>query len=342
MKILNICDPSLYPKRDMDVPTMYQKLARDPRIELFHVPAESVRHPDRVEVIPVTADLDYEGFRALEGQTGEIYPLSYFDVVFCRRLKPFPPGYLELLAQWEKHIPFVNRPSGKMRQVQQSFFPMIADGWMSEHLITRDPIALKAFLQQHSVVVAKRANSCGGRGIFKLWRQGRYYYLDHHDLKTQKFKYLESCLAFLLQGQVEPILFVEYLQNVTAGDKRVVVVDGEIYGAYLRKSRQGHWINNVSADGVCELTGITPHEVKAIQATMPFYQKLGLHTLGYDFLMGNDGQWTLSEINAGNIGGFARLESLTGDLICDRFIGWLMEFSNRMRPRYGNLHVCAC
>ncbi|MEL6816582.1 MAG: hypothetical protein AAFP03_17500, partial [Cyanobacteria bacterium J06598_3] len=50
---------------------------------------------------------------------------------------------------------------------------------------------------------------------------------------------------------------------------------------------------------------------------------------GYDFLMDDDGTWRISEINAGNIGGFARLELLTGQPVMNRLIDWLIEYAQR-------------
>lgn len=132
-----------------------------------------------------------------------------------------------------------------------------------------------------------------------------------------------------LQGTTgTPIQLVRYLQHVQQGDKRIVVVDGEIYGAYLRRSKSGHWVNNVSGDGECLLAEITDAEKNAIAHTVKAYQTLGLYTLGYDFLLDDDGIWRISEINAGNIGGFARLEQLTQTPIMARFIDWLINFAN--------------
>ena len=47
----------------------------------------------------------------------------------------------------------------------------------------------------------------------------------------------------------------------------------------------------------------------------------------YDFLLGDDHRWVISEINAGNIGGFARLETLTGEAVCDRLIRWMLNYA---------------
>ncbi|MEM9493193.1 MAG: hypothetical protein AAGC55_28850, partial [Myxococcota bacterium] len=46
-----------------------------------------------------------------------------------------------------------------------------------------------------------------------------------------------------------------------------------------------------------ELDSGTADEVEAIQHTVGHYQALGLYTLGYDFLLDDDGTWRISEIN---------------------------------------------
>ena len=106
---------------------------------------------------------------------------------------------------------------------------------------------------------------------------------------------------------------------------RVVVVDGEIYGGYLRRSADGHWVQNVSLGGGCELVPVGSTERVAIAATFQAYQRAGIHVLGYDFLRDDDGSWRLSEINAGNVGGLDRLEHLGVRGVTDRFVDWLQS-----------------
>ncbi len=69
---------------------------------------------------------------------------------------------------------------------------------------------------------------------------------------------------------------------------------------------------------------------------MIHYQQRGLHTLGYDFLLDDQGSWCISEINAGNIGGFARLEQLTGKPIMKKLIDWLITFAQQYNLKFHN------
>ncbi|WP_299414205.1 YheC/YheD family protein [Acaryochloris sp. IP29b_bin.148] len=326
MKLLCICDPSIYTSPQQDVPTTYQHFAQHPQIELFHAPAEGVNDPQLVQAVPVPRSLTYPQFLRLDTLPRSTYSPSEFDLVFCRRLKPFPTGYLEILGQWSQQTLFLNDPISKQEQMQPDFLAKIAEPFMPDTLVTSQIEQAYDFFQQHQTIVAKRTNSCGGRGVFKIWREADQFWVDNSLTGTHGFSAFEQVMGYLWGNVPEPLQLVRYLNNVTAGDKRVVVVDGEIYGAYLRRSRTGYWVNNVSVDGDCALATVTPEEQAAIAKTVGAFQERNLHTLGYDFLL-DDGTWKISEINVGNIGGFARLQTLTGQPICDRLTHWMLDYA---------------
>lgn len=336
MKLLSICDPTRYSRAPLDVPAFYQRLSQDERVDFYHLPSPRVLERQvskdektTVAAIAATGILSYADFVQLGEQPPTTIDLPNIDLVFCRTLKPFSNGYLNQLTKWQPFVRFVNSPTGKQTQMRSDFLPSIAKEYIPETLVTGRYAAAIAFFEKHKIIVAKQANSCGGRGVFKLWYESGYFQLDNIVTGRGSFATFAQVLQFLQRGQTEPLQFCRYLHRIQEGDKRVVVVDGEIYGSYLRRSKSGHWVNNVSQDGQCSLSDISDDEQAAIRDTVGYYQDLGLHTLGYDFLMDNDGTWKISEINAGNIGGFARLELLTGEPVMNRLIDWLLAFSKR-------------
>ena len=336
MKLLSLCDPTRYRRAPLDVPTFYQRLSQDERVEFYHLPSPKVfgqavsgKTALSVPAIASNQALTYSDFLALGNQPSQRLNLSTVDLVFCRTLKPFSAGYLDQLARWETVTRFVNSPTGKQTQMRADFLSEVAGDYIPDTLVTASCAEAIAFFEQHQTIVAKQANSCGGRGVFKIWYQDGYFQVDNILTGAGTFATFSQVMQFLQNGQTEPLQFCRYLHRTQEGDKRVVVVDGEIYGSYLRRSKSGHWVNNVSQDGECTLAEITDDERIAIQQTVGRYQALGLHTLGYDFLRDDDGTWKISEINAGNIGGFARLELLTGDPVMGRFTDWLLHFSKR-------------
>lgn len=339
MKLLSLCDPTQYRRPPLDVPTFYQQLALDSRVTFYHMPTnEAIALPDQssqISAIPAQGALSYEDFVSLGERAAHRINLDAIDLVFCRTLKPFHPHYLNTLSQWEEITRFVNSPSGKQVQMRADFLPNIASKYTPETIATTQCNEAFTFFEKYSTIVAKRANSTGGRGVFKVYYENGTYQVDNVITGVGTFSTFSQVMQYLKAGAQGPIQLCRYLSNTTAGDKRVVVVDGEIYGSYLRRSKSGHWVNNVSVDGECTLAEITDDEREAIENTVGYYQKLGLHTLGYDFLMDDDGTWKISEINAGNIGGFARLELLTGEPVMARLIDWLILYSQR--PRIGSI-----
>jgi glutathione synthase/RimK-type ligase-like ATP-grasp enzyme len=131
------------------------------------------------------------------------------------------------------------------------------------------------------------------------------------------------------------MLLMRYLPRVVEGDRRVIVVDGDIYGAYLRKSSDGDWIQNVSFGAGCELVPVDIGDRRIGDATHGPYRDAGIHVLGYDLLWDDNGDWRISEINAGNIGGLFRIEYLGVPGVTDRFVAWLHADHNRNSSRRG-------
>jgi len=328
---LIISNPQPYRDRFGDVPIFYRHLAKNHRINLFHLNTNQVlsskTNSNIIWATEIKQDLPYEQFLNLSNYPTNPHLLEQFDLTFCRSLKPFPDGYLDSLSNWEQQLLFVNSPSYKKEQIAADFLLKIAQDWIPETIVTKDHDTAFAFWLKHQTIIAKQANSCGGRGVYKIWYEDNLFQLDNFNQGQHSFNNFSQVIDYLTARTPEPIQFVRYLNQVKQGDKRIVVVDGEIYGAYLRRSKSGHWVNNVSSDGECLLAEITDAEKDAIASTVEAYQTRGLHTLGYDFLLDDDGIWRISEINAGNIGGFARLEQLTGVPIMARFIDWLINFS---------------
>ena len=345
MNILLICNPQLYPSLDYDVPNSYLGLAKRKDVNLFHLDSRQVmaQEPGSHYILAtkISEQFTYQDFRELEKQPQELYSLQDFDLVFCRTLKPFPSGYLDRLSSWEKFTKFVNSPSRKTEQISADFLFKVAKNWIPETIVTDDWQEAQAFWQKHQTIVSKQVNSCGGRGVFKIWYEQGLFHIDNFQVGLRSFEHFSEVMDYAQGLTQAPLQLVRYLSQVNQGDKRIVVVDGEIYGAYIRRSKTGHWVNNVSGDGECILADVSDGERDAIANTVKAYQERGLHTLGYDFLQDDDGEWCISEINAGNIGGFFRLQQLTQTPVMDRFIDWLVEFA-KSKPKIGNKRYSHC
>jgi glutathione synthase len=111
-------------------------------------------------------------------------------------------------------------------------------------------------------------------------------------------------------GQVwpEPLMAQAFIPEVAEGDKRIVLVDGEVAGAINRKPGEGEFRSNLAVGGSAEATTLTAREEEICAAMGPELKKRGLVFVGIDVI---GGKW-LTEIN---------VTSPTGIVAIDRFNG---------------------
>lgn len=327
MKLACITDPSTHPEFDTTV-ELYRRFATDPRIELTHISNASVLE-HRFRGVLVRKALSYEEFLTLERASVRFVDLTDFDLVFCRSDKPLGDDYYERLAEFENQVRFVNSPSALREVSKRHFIEPFAKEFLPEFISTRSSAEAAAFLTKHKKIVFKSLDSYGGKGIWRATLEDGSVMVEHSGGEVTIFSDATEAARFVLGKNTGEMQLVRYLKNVNAGDKRVLVVGEKILGGYVRKGQGDGWINNITAGAKAEKAEVTESEQNVIQRTVGEFIKRGVHTLGYDFLMDDNGQWILSEVNAGNIGGYNRLEQLTGQPVIGELIKWLYDFSKR-------------
>ncbi len=329
MRLLLISNPEAYRTATTDIPLSYARLASSPGIELFHADTGALLTPgDSIAATRVPATFQPEDFVGLGEATVNEFAPGDFDLGFCRTLKPFPPDYLHRLQDRSAKLRFVNDPAGIERQLELGFVVEAAGDFMPPTLITADAAEAESYFDWHGTLVAKRANSCGGRGVFKLSRDGSGDTIVDHVVEGE-LRFGQFSEAFQALSAGEPLLLTRYLRRVTEGEKRIIVLDGAILGAYQRTSANGHWIQNVSFGAKTELTSVSEREAEIVANTCGRYRDRGIHLLGYDLLRDDAGEWVVSEINAGNIGGVFRLETMGVPGVTRHVVEWLEQFAAR-------------
>ncbi len=345
LRLLCIANPAAYASSVTDIPLSYARLAAHPDLELYHAETAAVlRVSDRIEAMPIPVGFMPDEFRTLASRPTTALPPEHFDVAFDRTLKPFPNGLYERLKALAPRLRFVNDPEGIQRHLDPGFLLSAAAGYLPPMLLTDDPREATAFFCAHGILVAKRPNSCGGRGVFRLSSTGGSAgdgagvgRIDSDNIVEGQRRWSDfgSLFRHLTHDGRDSVLLARYLPRVCEGDKRIVVVGGEPYGAYLRRAADGHWVQNVSRGGRCDLDRVTDADRVLIAETSRAYLDVGINLLGYDLIRDDDGGWRISEINAGNIGGLFRLEYLGVAGVTDRFVAWLQRYSAH-RHRQGD------
>lgn len=217
------------------------------------------------------------------------------DVVLMRQDPPFDMGYItatHLLERIEGDTLVVNNPRS-VRNAPEKVLVLDYRRFMPPTLVTRSVNEVRRFQREHGAVVIKPIHGNGGKAIFRVPESG-----DN----------LAALLEVFNATWPEPHMVQPFLPEVAQGDKRIVLVDGEVVGAINRKPGEGEFRSNLAVGGSAEATTLSPREEEICAAMGPRLKELGLIFVGIDVI---GGQW-LTEIN---------VTSPTGILAIDRFNG---------------------
>ena len=217
------------------------------------------------------------------------------DVVLMRQDPPLHVGYItatHLLERIEKETLVVNNPVA-VRNAPEKVMVLDYRRFMPPTLITRSADEVRAFQREHGAVVIKPLHGNGGKAIFRVPTEG--------DNLGALFEVFNTTWP-------EPHMVQPFLPDVAKGDKRIVLVDGEVAGAINRRPGEGEFRSNLAVGGSAEATELTQREEEICAAMGPHLKELGLIFVGIDVI---GGEW-LTEIN---------VTSPTGIVAIDRFNG---------------------
>jgi len=219
------------------------------------------------------------------------------DVVLMRQDPPFDLGYItatHLLERLEGETLVVNDPRS-VRNAPEKVYVLDYARFMPPTLITRSAADVRAFQRDHGggAVVVKPLHGNGGKAVFKIDADGGNL----------------SALSELF-GLVwpEPYMVQTFLPEVAEGDKRIVLVDGDVLGAINRKPGEGEFRSNLAVGGYAEKSGLTEREAEICAALGPELKARGLVFVGIDVI---GGKW-LTEINVTSPTGIVAIEKFDG------------------------------
>jgi glutathione synthase len=264
---------------------------------LFHYAAEDLNYADgRVWATanPVTVQR-VEGNHFAFADPVQLDLGDDADVVLMRQDPPFDLGYItatHLLERIADRTLVVNDPAN-VRNAPEKVFVLDYARFMPPTLITRSLDEARAFLAKHGEIVIKPLHGNGGKAIFKVGSDGAN---------------LSALIEVFNTAWREPHMVQAFLPSVAEGDKRIVLVDGEVAGAVNRLPGAGEIRSNLAVGGTAARTELTPREQEICDALGPELKKRGLLFVGIDVI---GGEW-LTEIN---------VTSPTGIVAIDRFNG---------------------
>jgi glutathione synthase len=207
--------------------------------------------------------------------------LTGLDILLMRKDPPFDMDYVYStyvldLAE-DAGVLVVNRPQA-LRDANEKFFITRFPQCCVPALITRSRAEIKAFVDEHGLSVVKPLGGMGGDSVFRL---------QPGDTN------LNVILESITRVDRELVMVQRYIPEISAGDKRILVVDGEpVPWALARIPGQGDFRGNLAKGGTGKGVALSERDRWIVAQVAPELKHRGILFAGLDVI----GDW-LTEIN---------------------------------------------
>lgn len=199
--------------------------------------------------------------------------LEEMNVLLMRKDPPFDSEFiystyiLEAAEQLGSLV--VNKPQS-LRDCNEKVFATQFPQCTPPLLVSRDQTRLKLFLQEHKDVVYKPLDGMGGTSIFRV---------------SEGDQNLNVILETLTNYGQQTIMAQKYLPQITLGDKRILVVDGEVVPFSLARIPTGSdFRGNLAAGGRGVVQPLSERDQWIAQQVAPTLKERGLIFVGLDVI----------------------------------------------------------
>ena len=235
-------------------------------------------------------------------------PLSHFHTVWMRKDPPVDRAYLHathVLDFAASHSFIVNSPRG-IRYANEKLYAQMFPAYCPETLVSRDCQQLKALVRNSSeAIVVKPVDGHGGAGVFVIQPDDRN---------------AGSIIETLTEDGRRWVVAQTYIPEARIGDKRIILINGEVQGAILRVPQSDDNRGNIHVGGRVEHTELTDRELEICQTLAPRLRQDGLWFVGLDII----GDY-LTEINVTSPTGIREIQELTGRDVGKEYVKWVEE-----------------
>ena len=217
------------------------------------------------------------------------------DVILMRQDPPFDLGYItatHLLERIKGETLIVNDPAS-VRDAPEKLWVLDFARFMPPTAITRSLGLARDVLKKHGDIVIKPLHGFAGGSVFRIGPDGRN---------------LAALIELFNATYREPHMLQAFVPEIAQGDKRIVLVDGEVAGAINRVPGKGEIRSNLAVGGTAAKTVLTVREKEICAALAPELKKHGLIFVGIDVI---GGQW-LTEINVTSPTGIVAIDGFNG------------------------------
>ena len=216
------------------------------------------------------------------------------DVVLMRQDPPFDMAYITACHFLELLKPdtlVLNDPE-HVRSGPEKLYPLLVPEFMPPTLISRDKAAIAEFRETHQDMIIKPLYGFGGGDVFRVKPEDSNF----------------GPLVDLFLGRTrEPLIAQAFLPAVSEGDKRIILIDGEVVGGFNRVPLKGHARSNLAVGGTAEPSDLSDADLAICAAIGPELKARGQVLVGIDVIGGR-----LTEVNNTSPTGVQQVRDFTG------------------------------
>jgi glutathione synthase len=279
MKIAFIVDPlaKLKAYKDSSVFMMREAAQRGHEVYAFEasdmraVSDDASEGPILARVSKLSLSADNAAWYRVESQS--TMSLSAFDAVLMRKDPPFDQEYLYatlLLSLAEKHGARVINRAESLRNYNEKLAILQFSEWIAPTMVTSNMQEIHAFIDLHGDVILKKLDGMGGTSIFRVRAD---------DVNRN------AIIEVQTQEGAESVMAQRYIPAISAGDKRVLVINGKpIPHCLARIPKAGETRGNLAAGGRGVAQPLSTRDMEIAEALGPQLVRDGLTIVGLDII----------------------------------------------------------
>lgn len=313
MKIAFHIDPLAKLKAYKDSTVAMMRAAQARNHMLFAIEPGNVYSRDgevQANAIPIAVSADDHDW--VETYEPVIRPVNDFAAVIERKDPPFDMEYVYHTYLFERACDqgarVFNRP-GAIRDNNEKMAILKHPDMIAPTIVTRSATVLREFVAEHRDTIFKPLDGMGGSGIFRV---------------RENEANLNVIIETLTKLGTQSIMAQRYLPEIVDGDKRILLIAGEVVPfALARVPMIGETRGNMAAGGRPEARPLTESDKRIAETMAKRLWAEGLLLVGLD-VIGDK----VTEINVTSPTGFVEIRAQTGFDVADLFIRKLESVVN--------------
>ena len=306
MKLLFVADPLEGFKTHKDTTFAMMREAASRGHQLWACEAKHLRwqRGTKVTALARAITLSADAKAWFNAQPEADVVLAEVDAVLMRSDPPFDSEYFyatHLLEQAEREGAHVHNKPAALRDHPEKLAILEFPQFIGPTLVTRDAAQIKAFHAEQHDIILKPLDGMGGMGIFRVGPDGLN---------------LGSIIETLNRHGAQTVMVQRYLSEITQGDKRILLIDGQPVPHALARIPQGSEIRgNMAVGGKGVAQPLSARDREIAQHIGPVLAARGLLLVGLD-VIGD----CVTEINVTSPTGFQEISTQTGFDVARMFI----------------------